>query len=168
MQSFLRDVERNYVNSNPYHNFKHGFDVFHTTYRYLMIVGLVDVLSTVELFAVLVAALAHDVGHPGTNNMYLVKSKDRLAYLYNDRSPLEHMHCTTLYEILRSESSNIFASLNESQWRQARKVIISTILGTDMALHFETVSKLKVSVGGSHYCLLLLLYCGLGFVANTH
>ena len=144
LQSFLRDIESRYVNSNPYHNYKHGCDVFHTVYRFLTVVGLSEVFSPLENFALLVAALAHDVGHLGVNNLFLVKAKDELAFAHNDRSPLENMHCTVLYDILRKKESNIFMNLTETQWRQARKIILTSILGTDMAMHFETVSKLQV------------------------
>jgi hypothetical protein len=85
--------------------------------------------SNLEIFAVLVAALGHDVGHPGVNNIFLVKAKDDLALRHNDKSPLENMHCSLLYEILSKPNSNIFAGLSESQWRESRKVILTTILG---------------------------------------
>ena len=32
----------------------------------------------------LVAAIAHDVDHPGFNNSFLVSTKDEIAILYND------------------------------------------------------------------------------------
>jgi hypothetical protein len=144
LTAFLRELEHRYINTNPYHTFKHGCDVFHTVYRYMSTLGFTDHFESIEVFAVLVGALAHDVGHLGVNNLFLVKSKDSLALLHNDRSPLENMHCTILYDILRNEETDIFATLSDPDWRQARKVILTAILATDMAVHFESVSKLKV------------------------
>jgi hypothetical protein len=155
-QAFLKEVENRYINTNPYHNYKHGCDVFHTHYRYMTIIGFAEFFTKVEIFASLVGALAHDIGHLGVNNLFLVKSLDPLALLHNDRSPLENMHCTILYEILRKEETNIFMNLSHMQWRQVRNVILTSILGTDMGVHFEAVSKLKVC---RHKQYLYTVYC---------
>jgi hypothetical protein len=37
----------------------------------------------------MIAALCHDLEHPGVNNQFLVKSKSSLATLYNNESILE-------------------------------------------------------------------------------
>jgi len=68
-------------------------------YRLLMLSRLDAVFNPLEIFSTLVGALAHDVGHPGLNNLFLVKSKHPLALTYNDRSPLENMHASVLYEV---------------------------------------------------------------------
>jgi hypothetical protein len=99
-------------------------------------------LSSLEVFACLVAALAHDVRHPGVNNAFLVASKDELALRHNDKSPLENMHCAVLYELL--SRTGLFAGLTAEQWRDVRKVIINVVLGTDMINHFDQVNKAKV------------------------
>ena len=91
-----------------------------------------------ETASLTIAALAHDVGHPGFSNQYLIKSKHRTAILYNDQSPLENMHCATLYEIVRNKKLDVFKGLDSQQWRAVRKVIITSILGTDMVHHFST------------------------------
>lgn len=143
-QSFVGEIASRYIDTNTYHNFKHGVDVCHTTYRLLMLTSLDKVLSSLEVFSLLVGALAHDVGHPGINNMYMVKSKHELALAHNDRSPLENMHCVVLYEVLRSTQSNVFVNLKDAQWRDARKVILTVILATDMQHHFEQISKTQL------------------------
>jgi hypothetical protein len=142
--SFIIELSQRYVQTNVYHNFKHGCDVCHTTHRYMTISRLSSGVSRLELFSILVAALAHDVGHPGVNNIFLVKAKDELALRHNDKSPLENMHCVVLYEILSKPSTNIFAGLTETQWRDCRKVILTTILGTDMVNHFDQINKAQV------------------------
>lgn len=84
-------------------------------------------------------------GHPGVNNAFLVKTKSDLAMYHNDKSPLENMHCSTLYQLLKRPELNIMVNLSESQWRESRKIILFMILGTDMAHHFDQVSKTQVS-----------------------
>lgn len=142
--AFVKEISGRYL-ENTYHNFKHGCDVCHTVYRLLMIPHLNLVLSSLELFSSLVAALAHDVGHPGLNNLYLVKSRNELALRHNDKSPLENMHCAVLYEIVTKAEMNIFVGLTEQQWRESRKIILNSILGTDMSHHFEQISKTQVN-----------------------
>lgn len=142
-KEFLVEISGRYI-ENTYHNYKHGVDVCHTVYRLLMVPQLNLAMSTIELFSILVAALAHDVGHPGVNNLYLVKSRSELALRHNDRSPLENMHCAVLYEIVTKEKSNIFLNFTDQQWRDSRKIILTAILGTDMSHHFEQISKTQV------------------------
>lgn len=143
-KSFLHAIATRYIDSNSYHNFKHGADVCHVSYFLTVSSGLQDALSHLEVFSILVAALSHDVGHPGWNNAYLVKARHELALLHNDRSPLENMHCAVLYDILSKPEFNIFINLNDKQWREVRKIMITIILGTDMSHHFEQISKTQL------------------------
>lgn len=143
-QAFWQEVENKYVNENPYHNFRHGCDVAHTVYKLITDSRIHMVLSQLEVFALITAALAHDIGHPGLNNGYLIASKHKFALMHNDRSPLENMHCAVVYEIFTTPSTNILLSLDRSQWREARKIILTCILGTDMAHHFEQISKTQL------------------------
>ena len=142
-KAFCSEIAGRYKD-NTYHNFYHGYDVMHTVYRLVTIPSLHHVFSHLEFFALLMAALSHDVGHPGVNNVYLVKAKNELALAHNDRSPLENMHCAVIYEVLTKPKTNIFVGLTESQWREARKLILTTVLGTDMSHHFEQISKSNV------------------------
>jgi uncharacterized protein YggT (Ycf19 family) len=143
LRTFIVELSSKYLN-NSYHNYKHGVDVFFTVYRLTTVTSLTAIFSPLEFLGLLVGALSHDVGHMGLNNVYLVKAKHNLAILHNDRSPLENMHCTLLYDLLTKETTNIFVNLNEKEWRSIRKIIITVILGTDMSHHFEQISKTQV------------------------
>jgi hypothetical protein len=63
-----------------------------------------------------------------------------------------------LYEILGKKESNIFMNLGESEWREARKIILTIILGTDMSHHFEQISKTQVSL--CSYRNIVCDWCG--------
>merc|ERR1712176_1214554 len=68
---------------------------------------------------------------------------DELAVRYNDKSPLENMHCAKLFETAKHQDSNVFELLDQVSFKQARSVCISSILHTDNALHFDMVKSLK-------------------------
>ena len=83
------------------------------------------------------SALAHDVGHPGFNNEYLVKSKHNLAWTYNDLSVLENFHSASMFEMLNDPNNNMFAFQPEQEYWSFRRVATTSIMNTDMKCHFE-------------------------------
>lgn len=82
--AFVRDVELCY-HPNPYHNFDHAFDVLQTTYSLVHGMRAGEMLTTMDVLVLFIAALGHDVDHPGLTNGYLIATRDPLARLYNDR-----------------------------------------------------------------------------------
>lgn len=64
--------------SNPYHSFLHAVDVTYIMYWTLTDMGIAEQLqlNKMELVALLIAALTHDVLHPGLNNLYQVSVRD--------------------------------------------------------------------------------------------
>jgi hypothetical protein len=104
---------------------------------------LSDNLTTLEWLSGIVACLAHDVGHLGTSNRFLINSGHELALNYNDISVLEMMHASTVFQVLKSENFNIFASLQPDKMAQVRKLIIDMILATDLAKHFDILSFMR-------------------------
>lgn len=93
-------------------------------------------LSPFEALTLLITAIGHDVGHPGVNNGFLVTLNAPLAQLYNDRSVLESFHCAAYSQILRRYWPAAFAD------SKMRNLMISSILATDMGLHFDYMRKL--------------------------
>eukprot|EP00443_Scrippsiella_acuminata_P113749 CAMPEP_0115748342 /NCGR_PEP_ID=MMETSP0272-20121206/93623_1 /TAXON_ID=71861 /ORGANISM="Scrippsiella trochoidea, Strain CCMP3099" /LENGTH=415 /DNA_ID=CAMNT_0003193351 /DNA_START=1 /DNA_END=1245 /DNA_ORIENTATION=+ len=83
----LQDASADSV-SVPYHNFMHAVDVAFTLTRVLKLIHSEYFISAHDRLALVVAALAHDVGHGGYNNAFLINSNDTLALIYNDKSPL--------------------------------------------------------------------------------
>ena len=131
-KSFLTSVESKYI-GNPYHNSCHAADVM-ISFLYLCN-PVLEIIPCVELLASILACIGHDLGHPGTNNRFLIQTKNQQAVNYNDNSVLENMHARDLFTILLTESSNILK--NVSDYWVLRKIIIELILATDMAKHFE-------------------------------
>ena len=143
MVHFFAALSARYL-PNEYHNFYHACDVTHTVYRFMRITGAEQWLKPLDRMALLTAAVAHDVGHLGVNNAYLVKTTHDLALRHNDTSPLENMHAAVLYEVLKADKTNLFKPLqaaSRQDWVDLRKTIIGAILATDMAHHFEMVKE---------------------------
>lgn len=78
----------------------------------------------------------------GFNNAFLVNTKHELARIYNDNSVLENRHVSCLYTLVAEhEDANIFSLLDDDMWKEVRRIIIESILHTDMVHHFPMVSK---------------------------
>jgi len=138
---------RHAYHENPFHNWCHGFSVFQTTYFHLFASSLADSLSTLDVFGLLVAALCHDLGHPGFTNTFMVDSDSELALRHNDIAVLENHHASLACELLRHDATAIDAGLDRAAQKSLRRTVIKCILDTDMAHHNEICQKLVA--GGS-------------------
>lgn len=95
-----------------------------------------ELLGPFDALTLLISAIGHDVGHPGVNNAFLVALNAPLAQLYNDRSVLESFHCAAYSQILRRYWPKAFSDAG------MRKLMINSILATDMGLHFKYMTDL--------------------------
>lgn len=93
-------------------------------------------LRPFDALTLMISAIGHDVGHPGVNNAFLVALKAPLAQLYNDKSVLEAFHCAAYSQILRRYWKHAFEDIS------MRGLLISSILATDMGLHFKYMTDL--------------------------
>jgi hypothetical protein len=98
--------------------------------------AIADLLKPFDALTLIISAIGHDVGHPGVNNAFLVALNAPLAQLYNDRSVLESFHCAAYSQILRRHWPQAFSDT------KMRKLMIDSILATDMGLHFKYMSDL--------------------------
>mmetsp|Transcript_13958 Transcript_13958/g.32370 ORF Transcript_13958/g.32370 Transcript_13958/m.32370 type:complete len:341 (+) Transcript_13958:50-1072(+) len=128
---------------NPYHNWFHAFDVMQTTYCLAINSGMTKTLLDIELFALIVSALCHDLEHPGVNNPFLVASRSDLATLYNDRSVLENHHCCRAFQLMLHSEIQLLSDFASADYTVFRSVVLNNILATDMARHGEYTTKLK-------------------------
>jgi len=153
--SFLRLVESDYRKENPYHNSIHAADVTQTTFSLLQMGGDKFSSSPLELLSLILAAVCHDMGHPGQNNSYQVNSHSELSVIYNDSSVLENMHAARAYRVLGSKPGDtdsdvdILAGLQPTQKDAFRANFTKAILWTDMSQHFAKLAQLKSKI--SHF-----------------
>jgi len=144
IRRFCTEVQTAYQPSNPFHNFGHAVDVLAQTVRILNLIEADTFLSALEQFSLLIAALGHDMGHPGKNNVFLSEVGHELAIKYNDISPLENMHCALLYQTLVKPETALLKSLSHDDYKEVRKVIVESILHTDMIGHPHMVKVLSL------------------------
>jgi 3',5'-cyclic-nucleotide phosphodiesterase len=139
-----------------YHNFRHAVDVLQSLFYFIVQIGTIPpypkdsapppfsndkspiakLLQPFDALTLLISAIGHDVGHPGVNNMFLVKLNAPLAQLYNDQSVLEAFHCAAYSQILRRHWPSAFDD------KDLRKLMISSILATDMGVHPKYMKQL--------------------------
>ena len=139
-----------------YHNFRHAVDVLQSLFYFLVQIGalppypvgaappprsqeqsaVAKLIGPFEAMTLLISAIGHDVGHPGVNNMFLVKLNAPLAQLYNDQSVLESFHCAAYSQILRRHWP---AAFND---KAIRRLMISSILATDMGVHSDYMQQM--------------------------
>jgi hypothetical protein len=146
-RNFIEAVHKGYYPNRvvQYHNWCHAVDVVWMIFRMLHLCAVRQFLPSHELFAMIVSAACHDIGHPGVNNIFLVETAHELAIRYNDNSPLEMMHCSKMFEISRQPSMNVFEHFDQASMREIRSVCIESILHTDYIHHFTMVKELQIS-----------------------
>lgn len=148
METWIGGIAKQYQ-ENPYHDWKHAFDVFQFTYG-----GLIDGEASKyfhfqDILVLLLAAIAHDVGHFGLTNAFLINTESDLAIEYNDKSPLESMHTSVFFKTLQKPGHNFLDSMSMENFKMFRGKVIDAILATDMSHHFELVDKFSVRVSAA-------------------
>ncbi|EPY73338.1 hypothetical protein CB1_013966006, partial [Camelus ferus] len=163
---WLLTVRKNY-RMVLYHNWRHAFNVCQLMFAMLTTAGFQEILTEVEILAVIVGCLCHDLDHRGTNNAFQANewhhrksgnpqviqipsfpplkadisaflwSGSALAQLYGTSATLEHHHFNHAVMILQSEGHNIFANLSSKEYSDLMQLLKQSILATDLTLYFE-------------------------------
>lgn len=143
--AWTKRIESGYLPKNPYHNALHAADVVYMMYFFLTRKKFATDLKfdPEEVFAALIAAAIHDYKHPGLNNAFHVNTLDPLAVRYNDSAVLEHFHVASAFEAMDDKSTDFMAGLQQDVKKRIRELVISMVLSTDMAQHFEWIGKFK-------------------------
>jgi len=141
LSRFIQKAKRGY-RSVPYHNWEHGFSVFHFSYAVLKNCEVTNSFKPLERLALLIAAMCHDLDHPGTNSRYQEETNSSLAQEYQaDGSILERHHIEKTLNLLENPKNNFVAQLPEDESFQFKKLIREIILATDLTTHFKTLPE---------------------------
>lgn len=144
LKNFIMGAHALYHEDAHFHNFKHAWSVMHMSYLILRH-GASDFLTPLDILSVLLAALCHDLDHPGTNNGYEVASQSELALTHSYDSVLERHHASMTHRLLCSANSNILDNMSAVEKTYVTEVMTEAILATNMSVHFSHVSQLEGS-----------------------
>ncbi|XP_049583435.1 dual 3',5'-cyclic-AMP and -GMP phosphodiesterase 11A isoform X1 [Syngnathus scovelli] len=133
---WLLTVRKNY-RMVLYHNWRHAFNVCQCMFAMLTTAGFQETLTEVEILALIVGCVCHDLDHRGTNNAFQAKTGSALALLYGTSATLEHHHFNHAVMILQSEGHNIFSNLSSAEYSNLMQLLKQSILATDLTLYFE-------------------------------
>ncbi|XP_041789914.1 cGMP-specific 3',5'-cyclic phosphodiesterase [Chelmon rostratus] len=130
-------VRRGYRNSVPYHNWSHALSTAQSMFAMLMATEqLQTIFSRLEILALMIATLSHDLDHRGVSNSYIERSQQPLAQLYG-HSSLENHHYNLCLFILNNQGSQILSGLSAEDHRAVLHMIKRAILATDLTVYME-------------------------------
>jgi len=130
----------------PYHNFYHAVDVAQSVFVFFSKYDIWNSLTPLECVSLFIAALCHDLEHPGLNNAYQINAATSAAVIYNDNSVLENLHCARTFQLLKEPENDVLMEFTDPQKKETRRIIIMTILATDMTCHFSLKDDLDSCV----------------------
>ncbi|NP_001407479.1 cGMP-dependent 3',5'-cyclic phosphodiesterase isoform 11 [Mus musculus] len=133
----------------PYHNWMHAFSVSHFCYLLYKNLELSNYLEDIEIFALFISCMCHDLDHRGTNNSFQVASRH---------------HFAQAIAILNTHGCNIFDHFSRKDYQRMLDLMRDIILATDLAHHLRIFKDLQkmAEVGydrnnRQHHRLLLCL-----------
>ena len=137
---FVYDIKQ-CMRANPYHGFSHITDVTQYMYTLLLATHVADALSPVERAAALVAAMCHDLDHPGLSNTFQNNENSELSQRYDRQSPLENHHLAVFEKL--AEKHRLFDGMDVKDAARFREVVRGMVLATDMARHGALMERIK-------------------------
>ncbi|XP_065441719.1 high affinity 3',5'-cyclic-AMP phosphodiesterase 7A isoform X3 [Chrysemys picta bellii] len=151
LRRFLVMVQEDYHSQNPYHNAVHAADVTQAMHCYLEEPKLSKSLTPWDVLLSLIAAVTHDLDHPGVNQPFLIKTNHYLATLYKNISVLENHHWRSAVGLLRE--SGLFAHMSLENRKLMESQIGALILATDISRQNEYLSLFRTHLDRGDLCL---------------
>ncbi|EZG66653.1 phosphdiesterase [Gregarina niphandrodes] len=149
-------ISKLYWAQNPYHSPEHAAQVAHSASAFVHTMDVKKFLTELDLAALILGALGHDVGHPGRTNNYYVQANSMIALASNDTSTLESTHNFLLQRIIgHLPEVHLFVNLTADENRSIRKMMQQLILITDMGKHFDFISRLRLRRSNPDFDMML-------------
>ena len=150
LSGFIRKVGEGYL-SNPYHNYQHAVD---TLYAMAWLLGLPSIKKNLPDFykyMLLLAAVAHDVGHPGHDNQWEVKTHSLLAQRYKNNSVIENHSLAITRELLAQPKYDVLPKVDEYSLEDSYSLLDQLILCTDFSWHKVFLDELTEGLARNHH-----------------
>ncbi|XP_065181450.1 high affinity cGMP-specific 3',5'-cyclic phosphodiesterase 9A-like [Sycon ciliatum] len=157
-----------YYNHVPFHCFQHCVMVSQMTFLVLTRCSLGKSIGQRQSTSLILAALCHDMQHPGLSNEYLLRTGHEFAQAYKT-SPLENHHIACAHKLM---SSGIANSIPDSEREQLLRDMREYILATDLSNHtgimteVETITPIFDIANPSHLRTLCKLVLKCSDVSN--
>jgi hypothetical protein len=148
LRTFVDEVSRRY-RPNPYHNFNHAADVLHTVSWMLTRPALRRVFSPNQAFWLQVAAITHDVDHPGNTNQWELAIGSPLAKKYGSVSILERHSLDLTRDLLTGPACAFHGTMKGADAEEGGRLLEEAILATDFARHKEFLADLGTAVAAT-------------------
>ncbi|TRY88956.1 hypothetical protein DNTS_013330 [Danionella cerebrum] len=133
---WVLSVQKCYRSNVVYHNWSHALRTAQCMFAMMQTDEFKNNFSSMEVLALMIASLCHDLDHRGVNNSYVVRSNQPLSQLYG-QSSLEHHHYDMCLLILNNPGSQILSSLSVNKYKACVQMIEKNILATDLAIYIE-------------------------------
>jgi 3'5'-cyclic nucleotide phosphodiesterase len=145
---FLAAVEGHYTPQH-YHNSTHAADVVQALGSMMAADQWAAALEDWERLAIIIGAAVHDLGHPGVNNDFHVRTNSEAAQAYSRLGSInENNHAALASNLLDLCSNDFFLSstMDATQATQFKTLLKDLILSTDMAHHGGVIESFKASL----------------------
>jgi len=137
----FRLLEFGYHSTNPYHNSIHAADVTQAMHCFIQEKKIREHMTHLETLCSILAAVCHDLDHPGVSQSFLVATNNPLAGLYNNISVLENHHWR--FALCIFKESQLFDHFDADVYHQMRVQLKDLILATDIARQNEYLQRFK-------------------------
>eukprot|EP00873_Tetraselmis_striata_P017618 jgi/Tetstr1/437882/TSEL_026521.t1 len=154
LKMYLERLDSFYRADNLYHNAWHAADVVQRVAVIMAAINLpmLSFENQITYLAAILGAAVHDADHPGRDNKFMIRNDSELAQRFNDQHVLENHSINLCLEMMREEGTNFLegSRLNSRKtWLKFKARLINVVLATDMANHFDILSKFKSTFMGS-------------------
>eukprot|EP00899_Mesostigma_viride_P002370 jgi/Mesvir1/12133/Mv00388-RA.1 len=146
LQGFLLALNAGFNERNAYHNGTHAAEVANSFYCLLRWSGVRELLDDVDVLAGLLASAMLEFRHPGRTNDSLVRTRHKLAVLYNDQSVTQNHAVASAWQLMLDDPSgcDCVAGFPPHQATRVRSLVLDLVLATDLATqHFEVLRRFK-------------------------
>lgn len=137
----FRLLEFGYHSTNPYHNSIHAADVTQAMHCFMQENKIKKHMTHLETLCSILAAVCHDLDHPGVNQSFLMATNNPLASLYNNNSVLENHHWR--FALCIFKESKLFDHFEDDVLEEMEKQLKHLILATDIARQNEYLKRFK-------------------------
>lgn len=137
LEAFVKKIAKGYNAGNSFHNFNHAGHVVMSVAKLLSQTessGEFALKDPMAHFALILAALVHDVDHPGVGNQQLVEEGHPLSKIYNDsfaeRNSLDYTWSLLRQDCFHDLRRAIYSTPEE--FERFRQILVHALLVTDI------------------------------------